>query len=303
MRRLGLQVLTILLVAGCCLLAVPRDRRANAAQVLYAIGTAVDAYSTDGNYVRHLPLPTIQANRASLAPDGNLFVSDGVIRRINSSTGANMGTFIAPGTGGLTSPTALALGPDNDLYVGMSSAILQFDGTTGAFISSFTSANIINPMRLSFGHDGLLYVADSGSNKILRFASLAAGTVPDTLASVPNPTGLALAPNGSLYVALANASIIDLTPGTPSWTIQPFASGTSIGLTTPNSVFVDDLGNVFVGNSGQFGPNVFEYNSSGQLLREFGTGYGVQDIVWPVPEPASVGLLGVAMGVLLRRRR
>jgi hypothetical protein len=297
MRRLGFLAFSILLLALLSVLPL-KERRASAAQMLYTIGYAMDAYTMEGTFVQHHYLPR-EVYRATTAPDGNFFVSylyGSDISRVNSTTGASLGAFIAAGSGGLTSPTAMTVGPDNNLYVGQNSAILRFDGTTGAFLNSYTSA-INYPARLNFGGDGLLYVADALASKILRFPSLDAGAVPEVLASVYHPTGLAMAPDGSLYVA-AGSAIYKLTPGTPAWSSQLFIDRPGL---TFNTVYVDNLGAVYVGMTGLDGM-VYEFNASGQLLNQFAGIQHLQDIIWPVPEPASASVLAFSLIVLLRRR-
>src|SRR6516164_4856383 len=46
----------------------------------------------------------------------------------------NVSAFIAAGSGGLSSPSALTLGPDGNLYVAENGgAVLRYNGTTGAY--------------------------------------------------------------------------------------------------------------------------------------------------------------------------
>ena len=47
-----------------------------------------------------------------------------------------MNTFVAPGAGGLTQPFGMAFGPNGHLFVTSSDGqVLEFDGSTGAFIA------------------------------------------------------------------------------------------------------------------------------------------------------------------------
>src|SRR5262249_55601732 len=86
-------------------------------------------------------------------------------------------------------------GPDGNLYVasGTGQQILKFNGTTGAFISVFSSSaqfNINGPFGLVFGQDGNLYVATGQSiadSQVLRFNGTT-GTFIDSFVSV-NSTG------------------------------------------------------------------------------------------------------------------
>lgn len=127
----------------------------------------------------------------TFGPDGNLYVASGgwgdnggivglaAVLRYEGPTspgqlppGTFLGTFVQPGSGGLNSPFALLFGPDGnadgqqDLYVGTflghgtnfkskngASAILRYDGVTGAFINAFVpfgSAGMDNPGYMAF---------------------------------------------------------------------------------------------------------------------------------------------------------
>ncbi len=74
----------------------------------------------------------------SLGLDGNLYVSYsdlGVMRF--TTAGQPLGTFIAPGTGGLQNANDLAFGPDGNLYVVSTGlGVLVFNGTTGGFVGN-----------------------------------------------------------------------------------------------------------------------------------------------------------------------
>jgi len=43
--------------------------------------------------------------------------------------------------------------------------VLQYDGTTGAFLSVFASQNLESPRGILFGPDGDLYVANGSNNQ------------------------------------------------------------------------------------------------------------------------------------------
>ena len=112
-----------------------------------------------------------------MGSDGNIYVSshDSSVIRFDGSTGQFIGTFVAPGSGGLFDPYGLTFGPDSNLYVisrGSSNAILRYNGTTGAFIDSFVpivSGGLNLPAGVSFGADGNLYVVSNQTSSILRY--------------------------------------------------------------------------------------------------------------------------------------
>ena len=71
-----------------------------------------------------------------------------------------MGSFVTSASGGLSVPIGLTFGPDKNLYVASSgqSAVLQFNGTTGAFMSVFAFTGLSTTNDLTFGPDGSMYV-------------------------------------------------------------------------------------------------------------------------------------------------
>jgi hypothetical protein len=110
-------------------------------------------------------------------PDGNLYVLAGdqaAVLRYNGQTGAFLDMFVTPGSGGLRVPVSMAFGPDGDLYVANTrlndtagSGVLRFDGTTGAFLSTFVSpgsGGLLKPLSVIFGPGGDLYVGTADTS-------------------------------------------------------------------------------------------------------------------------------------------
>ena len=74
-----------------------------------------------------------------IGPDGNFYVTsaDNRVLRYRQDTGEFMGTFVAVGNGGLTTPRAVRFsGPNSNLYVISmgTNQVLEFDRETGAFV-------------------------------------------------------------------------------------------------------------------------------------------------------------------------
>jgi hypothetical protein len=81
------------------------------------------------------------------------------------------------GSGGLFTPSAIAFGPDGNLYIsggtfGGNLGVRRYNPTTGAFIDFFanTGSDLYSPIGITFGPDNNLYVAtQGGANAVMRF--------------------------------------------------------------------------------------------------------------------------------------
>lgn len=144
-----------------------------------------------------------------------------------AASGAALGDFVPPGTGGLDDPDTMILGPDHALYVTSGaeparSAVLRFDARTGAFLGVFASGHGLHrPYGLAFGDDGLLYVASFMTDQILRFDART-GAFVDVFArgdgqpgGLNGPNSLVFGPDGALYVS-TEGSVAGEFPGLPS---------------------------------------------------------------------------------------
>ncbi|MDB5350556.1 MAG: regulatory domain of in-like proprotein convertase [Planctomycetota bacterium] len=142
---------------------------------------------------------------------------------IVESTGAFLGSFVAPKSGGLSQPEGLAFGQDGKLYVAdaQTNQIFRYDGKTGAFIDIFVTqlrnGGLSGPRGMVFGPDRNLYVASSNTNQVLRFdrnTGLPLGVFAQPGSNPTNdlnqPTSLVFSPiDGNLLVT-------SFTPGNPN---------------------------------------------------------------------------------------
>lgn len=299
------------------------------------VGDATDSSiarfdATTGAYLDRHAMPDY-GNPAGMAfgVDGNLYVADqsnGAIDRFNGTTGAFMNAFVPAGSGAspLFTPTSMAFGPDGNLYVGdfgsgNQSFVNRYDGNTGALIDQFIAPGegppygIYDPMGMTFGPDGKLYISD-GLNGIDRFDPnthafdqfVAIGNPPSPLSG---PESLAFGPDGNLYVADVTLSAVlrfDGTTGSYMGEFVPTAGGPlvqPIGMAfgpDSNLYVTDAMGRVarFNGVTGAYlGDFVPVGGSAGPLVNPQYMAFS------PVPEPATLLILGAGGLTLLLRRR
>jgi DNA-binding beta-propeller fold protein YncE len=212
--------------------------------------------------------------------------------------------FIAAGSGGVTTPLGITLGPDGNLYVaGNGGAVLRFNGTTGQFINTFVTQGsgglAFNGFgaELAFGPDGNLYVASSATNQVLEYNGSTGAFVKAFVTAgsggLNTPMGITFGPDGNLYVASNGSNAVlryqgprAASPGTP----DP-ATGQS-GATFV-AQFVPPL-------SGGGGPFSVIFGPDGKLYVDGGNGLGVRrydgttgaflDTFIPVDDPAHGNL-------------
>lgn len=234
-------------------------------------------------------LPSFNApTGVAVDASGNIYVADwgnNLIRKI-TPTGM-VSTFAGSGFAGyndgagtlasFTEPTGLAIDAQGNLFVadagddlireinpsGTVTTIAGSD-TTGFSNGAGAAATFFNPMSVAVDANDNVYVADAG-NDLIRLVSSGgnvttfAGTLDTGASQTPpifnNPTGLALGPNGNLYVAnyLSSDILLVNQSGNISTyagvdTLQGANNGPAAQATFyyPNSVAVDAKGNVFV---------------------------------------------------------
>src|SRR5262249_17329042 len=115
-------------------------------------------------------------------PDGNLYYNLGstdTVKRLNGTSGADLGAFIPKNYGIIRGPYGLAFGPDGDFYVGSSpcggpdsslNKVVRYDGATGEMIDTYAAGPEQNGVFAPvFGPDGNLYVSSMYNNSILRY--------------------------------------------------------------------------------------------------------------------------------------
>lgn len=190
-------------------------------------------------------------------PDGTLYVSNigtNQILKFNGTTGQYEGVF-ASGSG-LNQPRSLVFGADGNLYVSNygSGDVLRFEGPAGpnpglALPSTGNSGAIFasgggltDPLGLTFGPDGNLYVASFGTNQVLKYDQTTGsfdGVFVQSGNGLSGAHDVAFGPDGQLYLSgfySGNVLTYNGTTGAYDGTIASGLDGATHLLFVPQSV-------------------------------------------------------------------
>jgi hypothetical protein len=237
-------------------------------------------------------LGAIAANAQSLLV-GNL--TDNSIKQYDGTTGAFLGNFVAPGSGGLYGATFFIFGLDGNLYVssGYNSTVKRYNGKTGAYIDDFVpygSGGVITPYGLAFGRDGNLYVStgccgESGNNAVKRYNGQTGAYIDDFVPAGTNPgslhypEGLTFGPDGNLYVGDVGNDRVTRYDGKTGAYLGDFVTAGSGGLVNPTSLTFGPDANLYVGAF--YGHAIKRYDGrTGAYLGDF-VSAGTGGLYWP----------------------
>jgi len=202
--------------------------------------------------------------------------------------------FIPAGSGGLQTPSCITLGPDGNVYVAENGgAVLRFNSTTGAFISTFVtqgSGGLSNPgvtaIGMAFGPDRNLYIVSGGTNQVLEYNGTT-GTFIKAFISAGSggldfPRAVTFGSDGSLYVTSRETSSIlryqgplASSPGAPlpapGQSGATFVAPSNGGLVQPIYCIFGPDGNLYVDGSETAG--ILRYNgTTGAFMNTFAGG-------------------------------
>jgi hypothetical protein len=264
--------------------------------------------------------PRVEALEDRFCPSGGyLLVSsyntDSVLR-YDENTGAFVDTFVPRQSGGLREPMGVLFGPDHNLYVSSGifatssnngnshKAVLQYSGTTGAFLSDFADQNQFNsPRGIIFGPDGNLYVADgdpnTGPGKVARFNGTTGAFMDNFVApgsgGLEHPGALLFGPDGALYVASYKFSEVLRYDGKTGAFLGTFVTPGSGGLHIPQMMAFGPDGNLYVASGNLFTGSPF---APGSVLRYQGPTRANPGAFLGTFVPAGSGGLANPIGLL-----
>jgi sugar lactone lactonase YvrE len=175
-------------------------------------------------------------------------VGSNTIRSYDASTGTPGASWTSTGASGITADG------DGNLWVTSTANVIKEYTPGGTLIATVNTGSLNAPQGLVVSGN-TMYVADTGSGRILRYTISAR----DTTWSVPNATGIAV--DAGVVYATDGTSVIATTTSGGAVTSWPSAGS--------NGIAVDGGGNVWVSSTSGV---VTEYDTSGTVLGTLGSG-------------------------------
>jgi DNA-binding beta-propeller fold protein YncE len=191
---------------------------------------------------------------------GNLLVTGFAgdnVTEFDRFQGTNLGLIVDEGSGNLSLPGGIDVGPNGDIFVVSftTNAVLRYNGATGEPMGTFASIpGNFSLLLLRFGPNGNLFVPDASSDSVLEFDGNSGQLIGTFVAArsggLDNPAGLAFGPDGNLFVVSQRTSTIIEYDGATGALIGTFADLARAGFTVPIDLVFNATGDALITTSG-----------------------------------------------------
>lgn len=163
-----------------------------------------------------------------------------------------------------------ALAKPGDIFnANLSSGLVsRYDGNTGAFIGSF-GTGLSRPTGITFGPDGMLYVASSGNNQIHKYNPETGQRISifSSVSALSSPFSIVFGADKNLYVSSAGQNRVVKLSGVNGGFLGFASTG---NLSTPIGLNFGPDGRLWVCSSGT--DSVVRFNSNGSFHSTFASG-------------------------------
>ena len=175
----------------------------------------------------------------------------GYVSKLNSFTGANIGTY-GPGAG--NNPYGIAVDANGNVWVANFSTftVSKLNGSTGATIGTYAVGT--RPVGVAVDANNNIWVSHYSSNDVYKLNG-STGAVIGIYAVGATPYGIAIDANGYVWVANNGSNNVTKLNGSTGAVIGTYAAGI-----TPYGIAVDVNGNIWVTRGSQ--NSVIKFNGS-----------------------------------------
>jgi sugar lactone lactonase YvrE len=138
--------------------------------------------------------------------------------------------------------------------IGVHAQTAHYAGAQSVIANAFDNG-LNYPTAVAVDGSGNIYIADSGTNRVLK-ETLAAGSYTQTVVAnatangLDSPLGVAVDGSGNVYVVdWGNNQVLKETPSAGGYTQSVVADNANNGLESPTEVAVDSAGNVYIADT------------------------------------------------------
>lgn len=169
----------------------------------------------------------------------------------------------------LNGPSGIALDSAGDLFIadtGNDRIVgIPYNGSWNFSAASTVASSLDSPLAVVANAEGDLYVADSGAGQIDKILAPLTNPSEELVAvGFGNPSGLALDPSGSLFVADPTNGVVERIPNISGSLNPNMAVNAAIGINAPYGVAVGPAGNLYVSDS--IDGKAYEVNRTAMML-------------------------------------